>query len=64
VDQLAEQRFWSKVDTSAGPCGCWPWTAARARGYGRFFWDGKVRQAHQGLVRPPQGCQPGRELFA
>lgn len=20
------QRFWAKVDTSAGPDGCWPWT--------------------------------------
>jgi hypothetical protein len=41
------QRFWAKVDTSAGPQGCWLWTAARARGYGRFLGEGKVRQAHQ-----------------
>jgi len=46
VDELAEQRFWAKVDTSAGPLGCWEWTAARARGYGRFVLDRKVRQAH------------------
>jgi hypothetical protein len=31
-------RFWAKVDQSAGPNGCWPWTAARTeKGYGRFF---------------------------
>jgi hypothetical protein len=46
VDELAEQWFWSKVHTSAGPNGCWPWTAAVARGYGRFVLDRKVRQAH------------------
>ena len=47
MNQAAEQRFWNKVDLSAGPDGCWPWLAARARGYGRFLWDGKLRQAHQ-----------------
>ena len=31
------ERFWSKVDTSAGPDGCWPWTAAKVKfGYGYF----------------------------
>lgn len=31
-------RFWSKVDRSAGPDGCWPWNAAvnRVTGYGIF----------------------------
>ncbi len=30
-------RFWSKVDRSAGPDGCWPWTGRCDRkGYGRF----------------------------
>lgn len=30
-------RFWSKVDRSAGPDACWPWTATTSRdGYGRF----------------------------
>lgn len=31
------ERFWEKVDTSAGPDGCWPWTASIfATGYGKF----------------------------
>lgn len=33
---LAE-RLWSRVDRSAGPDGCWPWTGARLpHGYGRM----------------------------
>jgi hypothetical protein len=24
-----EQRFWAKVDESAGPDACWPWTASQ-----------------------------------
>lgn len=34
-----EARFWSKVDRSAGPDACWPWTASLIKGYGHF---GKV----------------------
>lgn len=31
-----EERFWQRVDQSAGPDGCWVWTGARlAAGYGR-----------------------------
>lgn len=31
------ERFWSKVDQSAGPDGCWIWTAGRtSTGYGGF----------------------------
>lgn len=30
-------RFWAKVDKSAGPNGCWLWTAGTSeKGYGRF----------------------------
>lgn len=30
-------RFWPKVDKSAGPDACWTWTASRAKnGYGKF----------------------------
>ena len=35
--QTLEERFWSKVDRSAGPTACWPWLACRSRkGYGQF----------------------------
>lgn len=30
-----ETRFWTKVDKAA-PNGCWVWTAATVKGYGRF----------------------------
>lgn len=42
-----EERFWSKVDKSAGPHGCWPWTACmNPDGYGHFGWNGEIR-AHR-----------------
>ena len=31
-----DERFWAKVDRSAGPNGCWLWTASGADGYGRI----------------------------
>ena len=31
-------KFWERVDRSAGPEGCWPWTGTRQpRGYGHFY---------------------------
>lgn len=30
------ERFWEKVDTSAGPDGCWLWTGWKTHGYGGF----------------------------
>lgn len=40
-----EQRFWSKVDTSAD---CWTWTGAYDRhGYGHFLYRGTVTGAHR-----------------
>jgi hypothetical protein len=33
-----EERYWSKVDLSAGPDECWPWTGYRnPAGYGDFW---------------------------
>lgn len=33
-----QERFWSKVDKSAGPAGCWVWMAGRYNtGYGSFM---------------------------
>lgn len=45
--RLAE-RFWSRVDKSAGNEACWPWMAHRSsRGYGRFSFKGKLESAHR-----------------
>lgn len=45
VSRRTSSRFWSKVDTSAGPDGCWPWTGcmpSKAGMYGRFGLSGGV----------------------
>jgi hypothetical protein len=44
-------RFWSKVDTSAGPRGCWLWTAStNGKGYGWFRFNGESLFAHRVLM--------------
>ena len=42
-------RFWSKVDTSAGLLGCWPWIGAGSpQGYGHILGDaGRITTAHR-----------------
>ena len=55
------ERFWAKVDKS-GPNGCWIWTAALSRGYGKFGINGGTKSAHrlsyESLVGPiPEGLQ-------
>lgn len=41
-------RYFAKVDQSAGPAGCWPWTGAKdPDGYG-IFWDGTYRRSGAG----------------
>lgn len=37
--QSRAERFWSKVDKSAGPDACWPWQSStmQSNGYGQFF---------------------------
>lgn len=60
----ARERFWSKVDTSAGLFGCWPWTGnVTAYGYGQFALTKREpvrahRYAYELLVGPiPDGLQ-------
>lgn len=37
VRPTVEERFWLRVDRSAGVSGCWPWTGHRRHGgYGKF----------------------------
>jgi hypothetical protein len=42
-------RFWMKVDTSAGPDGCWLWTASLdGKGYGQLnIGEHRMRRAHR-----------------
>jgi hypothetical protein len=43
-----EERFWEKVDRSAGPDGCWPWLAGRySTGYGEFSIGYRKSAAHR-----------------
>src|SRR5512139_1645314 len=57
----AAERFWAKVDTSAGPYGCWLWTAStNPKGYGWFRYGGKVRLAHRLLMEIITGEPLGR----
>ncbi len=53
-----EDRFWAKVDRSAGPEACWVWRACIVGGYGQFTArDGRRVQAHRYayelLIGPP-----------
>ena len=48
MDAKRVSRFWAKVDKSAGPDGCWLWTAAKRNGYGAVAVDGrKIAMAHR-----------------
>lgn len=43
-----EATFWTKVDRSAGPDACWPWTAGRdSQGYGSTRLNGVQDRAHR-----------------
>lgn len=56
-------RFWTKVDRSAGDSRCWPWLAYRGpKGYGRFFAGGKMWVAHAVAWRIENG-EPAHGLF-
>lgn len=42
------ERFWNKVDRSAGTDACWPWLSSRnQKGYGLFTWNGRRWRAHR-----------------
>lgn len=47
-DASDADRFWSKVDRSAGPDACWPWLGSvDPNGYGWFSIGGRMRQSHR-----------------
>jgi len=42
------KRFWSKIDKTSNPNGCWIWTAGKDKdGYGRFTFNNKTLRAHR-----------------
>lgn len=48
LSEKDKARFWKKVDKSAGPDGCWIWTAAKDMcGYGSFGIGGRLFGAHR-----------------
>lgn len=55
-DQLA--RFWTKVQR--GPeADCWQWIGAKSSGgYGRFYYDGHLREAHRVSYEQSKGAIP------
>lgn len=56
------ERFWSYVDTSAGDNDCWPWRGVvNHKGYGLFFYRGKLRSAHRVAISIP-GPFPDRAV--
>jgi len=57
TDTPTADRFWSKVDVSAGTDGCWTWTGMSSEGYGRFYAVSKKyvrahRWSYEHLVGP------------
>jgi hypothetical protein len=53
------RRFWPKVDTSAGPDGCWEWTGYRSPiGYGKFHLAGAAVLAHRASWEMVNGPLP------
>ncbi len=48
MTKSVEDRFWEKVDKSAGPDKCWLWLASCfPNGYGQFYYAGSKKQAHR-----------------
>jgi hypothetical protein len=45
-----EERFWAKVDKTSSPHGCWLWTGAKHRGYGKAMTAGKIGHAAHRLA--------------
>lgn len=59
------ERFWPKVDKSAGPDGCWLWTGAISKqtGYGMFNDGDRITTAHAFAYRTEIGpVPPGLQL--
>ena len=52
-------RFWARVDKSAGPDGCWLWLGGRKHnGYGTTRYRGKTARAHRVSFEMEAGRTP------
>ena len=64
-DVATVQRFWGKVDKSAGPNACWPYNGqAAGNGYGSFYTAGRYIKAHRFALASQGGLLPARNVFA
>lgn len=59
------ERFWCKVDKSAGPDACWPWQGAiTSHGYGCFKYGPRIVGAHKVAYLLAKGEVPaGMEIM-
>lgn len=59
MKRTVAERFWEKVDTSAGPDACWPWTAFKnEHGYGQFHDGTRLVRAHRHSLEMAEGPLP------
>lgn len=60
-----EKRFWARVDKSAGPDACWPWTGGTVakEGYGIMSLGGRSRTASRISIELTQGHPVPKGLF-
>jgi len=42
-----EEKFWARVDKSAGPNACWPWRGPLRHGYGAIHFMKRTHRAHR-----------------
>ncbi len=60
--QTYEEHFWRLVDKSAGEDACWPWTAAKMRGYGQFWLKDRRVIAHRYAYEAANGSIPESDV--
>ena len=60
MDSVLPARFWNKVNISTS---CWLWVASRSKGYGYFWWEGRIQPAHRVLyIALGRTIPEGKEL--
>ena len=56
LNRWMEKIDWDAVDDPLTDC--WPWDAAKTKGYGRFWWKDRSQQAHRYAWRRFYGIEP------